>query len=288
MVHRQRAHVLVGIVGDQLALEDMTVGDDLRRVVDRADSDLGSLEERDVLGLAAGCHEGADDGVERVGIRHAVGIGAETRIADQLLLPDRPQHALGHLLRRGRQTDVVAVTASIGIARRGVGRAAAGARLDLAGQPVVRGLRPHDREQRIEQRQVDHLALAAAHLDIAQADHHRRRPGQSGDAVGEIHRRQDRLAVGKAVDGSEARHAFDQRAEAGPLRIGAGLAPTGNAHDDQLRVDGEQCRGSEAHLLHHAGRKLSTRMAAVGTSRRTRSMARGSRNDRHRLFLLRA
>ena len=52
-MHRERAHVGVGIVGDELALDDVRVLEDLRDVVDRPDRDLGLLEERDVLGLRA-------------------------------------------------------------------------------------------------------------------------------------------------------------------------------------------------------------------------------------------
>ena len=53
VVHREGAHLGVGIVGEQLALDDVRILEDLRDVVDRADGDLGLLEERDVLGLRA-------------------------------------------------------------------------------------------------------------------------------------------------------------------------------------------------------------------------------------------
>ena len=134
----------------------MRILDDLGGVVDRPDGDLGGLEEGDVLGLRPLRNEGADDGVERGSVLDAVGIAAEARIVDQVGPADGAEQPLGHLLDRGREPDISAVLAAVGVARRRIGRAAAGARLDLAGEPIVGGLRPEDREQRIEQRQIDH------------------------------------------------------------------------------------------------------------------------------------
>jgi hypothetical protein len=60
-------------------------------------------------------------------------------------------------------------------------------------------------EERIEERQVDHLAEAAVHFDLAQRDHHARRAVEAGVRIGHVHRRQHRLAVGEAVERREAR-----------------------------------------------------------------------------------
>ena len=83
VVHRKRIHVGIGIVGDQLALDHVRVLEDLRDVVDRADRDLGRLEERHVLRLGALGDERADDRVELLGVPHPVRVGAETRVVDE-------------------------------------------------------------------------------------------------------------------------------------------------------------------------------------------------------------
>jgi hypothetical protein len=135
----------------------------------------------------------------------------------------------------------------------GIGRAAAGARLHLARQAVARRLRAEHLEDRIEQRQVDHLPAAAVHLDFAQRDHRRGRAVQPGIRIGHVHRRQHRLAVGKTVERGESRNAFDQGAEARTAPVRAGLAPTRDAHDHKLRVPREHQLGREAHLLQRVG-----------------------------------
>jgi len=98
-------------------------------------------------------------------------------------------------------------------------------------------LRAQDREQRIEQGQVDHLPVAAVVLDLAQRDHCGRGPIEAGHAIGEIHRGQHRLAIREAIERRKAGQPFDQRSEAGTLTVGPVLTPAGNAHDDQLGIE---------------------------------------------------
>ena len=61
MVHRESAHVRIGIVCDDLTLDEMRILKDLRSVVDRTDRDLRRLEEGDVLRLRPLGDEGTDD-----------------------------------------------------------------------------------------------------------------------------------------------------------------------------------------------------------------------------------
>src|SRR5216684_4699945 len=49
VVHGKLAHVRVGIIGDQLALDHVRVLENLRDVVDRPDGHLGLFEVGDVL-----------------------------------------------------------------------------------------------------------------------------------------------------------------------------------------------------------------------------------------------
>ena len=145
-----------------------------------------------------------------------------------VLAPDRAEQPLRHRLDRGGDADIAAVLGAEDVARRGRLRAAAGARPDLAGQPIDRRLGGDEREQRVEQRQIDDLPLAALDLDPAQRDHHREGAVEPGDHVGERGRRQYRLAVGKTGARGIARHALDQRAEAraGRDRARPGPSPT--------------------------------------------------------------
>ena len=53
VVHRESAHLGIGIVGEELALDHVRILEDLRDVVDRPDRDLGLLEEGHVLRLGA-------------------------------------------------------------------------------------------------------------------------------------------------------------------------------------------------------------------------------------------
>jgi hypothetical protein len=113
-------------------------------------------------------------------------------------------------------------------------------------------LRPEDGEERIEQRQIDHLTRPGPDLDIAQRDHRGRRAVDAGDPIGQIHGWEDGFPVGKTVDGRKARDPFDDGAESGALAVRPILAPSGYAHDHELRIELQQTIRTEAHLLEHA------------------------------------
>ena len=83
MMHRDLAHLRIRIIGDQLPLDHMRIGHDLRRVVDRTDGDFSLLEEADILLLRPRADEFADDGIEFINVAQPVGIGAEARVVDQ-------------------------------------------------------------------------------------------------------------------------------------------------------------------------------------------------------------
>ena len=211
----------------------MRVGDELVDVVDRRGGDLGGSKICHVLGQRARADERDDRRLAGFGVAHPVAVGAKPRVGDHVLAADRAEQPLGHRLDRGGDADIAAVLGAEDVARRGRLRAAAGALAHRAGQPVDRRLGGDEREQRVEQRQVDDLAGAALGLDLAQRDHHRKGAIEPGDHVGERGRRQGRLAVGKTGARGIARHALDQGAEAGPVAVGPVLAPAGNPQDDR-------------------------------------------------------
>jgi hypothetical protein len=75
-----KAHLLVGIVGEQLALDDVGIDDDLRDVVDRPGRDLCLVEDRHGLGLGVLGDERADDGVELGRVADPIRVGPELGI----------------------------------------------------------------------------------------------------------------------------------------------------------------------------------------------------------------
>ena len=109
------------------------------------------------------------------------------------------------------------------------------------------GQRAHALEQRLEQVHVDHLALAGP-----QRDHRGEGAGQRGDLVGERDRREQRTAVGLAVERREARHRLGDRGEARPAGVGPVLPEPGDAQDHDVGVAREEHVGTEAEPLEGA------------------------------------
>ena len=95
--------------------------------------------------------------------------------------------------------------------------------------------RRHHLQHRLEQVDVDHLTLAGA-VAVAQRDHHRERARERGHLVGERDRRQQRRAVGFAVDRREAAHRLGHRREARSRRVRTVLTEPGDPQHDQARI----------------------------------------------------
>jgi len=142
--------------------------------------------------------------------------------------------------------------------------------------------RAQHREDRLEQREVDHLPGTAAQLHLAQRRHHRERTLDAGDHVGQRERRQHRLAVGEAVAVGEAGHRLDQGAEAGAVAVRAGLAEAGDAHHDERGVGLEQHLRREAHRLQGAGAViLDQHLRAAHQPEQQLASARLAQVERH-------
>ena len=207
------------------------------------------------------------------------------------IMSSRPigaEQPLRHRLDRGRDADIAPVLGAEHVARAGRLGAAAGARPDLAGQSVDRRLGRDEREDRVEQRQIDDLARAALDLDPAQRHHDREGAVQPGDHVGQRGRRQYRLAVGKAGARGIARHALDQRAEAGPVAIGPALPPARDAHDHETRIAGVQHVRAEPHFFERAGTEiLDQHLARRGEIEQQIAAARLAQAQRDALLVAR-
>ncbi len=266
----------------------MRIGHELVDVVDRRRGDLGPLEHGHVLGQRARRYEFPDRPLAFLGVSDALGVGAKTRVGDHVGAPDCTEQPLGHRLHRGGDADIAAVFGPEDVARRSRFRAAAGARPDLAGQLIDRRFGGDKREQRVEQRQVDDLAAAATPLDLPQRDHHRKGAVEAGDHIGERGRRQGRLAVGKAGARGIARHALDQRAEAGPVAIGAVLPPARDAHDDEGGIATVQDLGAKPHRLERARAEILDQHLRAGEQiAQQRAPARLFEVERHALLVAR-
>ena len=202
--------------------------------------------------------------------------------------PSAREQPLGHRLGAGRQRDVLAVARAVDVARRLDHAAAAHARRGLAGEAVLGGLGAEHGEDRLDQREVDHLAPAARRLGGAQRGERGDRAVEPGERIGHGEGRQHRLAVGKAVHRGKARERLDQRAEAGLVPATARSAPS-------PRPAGSRASGCDRAAPR--ARAPSSRACPADSSRpgsaRSRPGAAGSRarpswrRSRQRLFLLR-
>src|SRR5262245_18796342 len=100
----------------------------------------------------------------------------------------------------------MAVPGSIDVSGRVVGRAVAVPLLDNAEPVVDHRSWPDCRHHRCEDAQVDHLAVAALHLTMAQGHEHGGGGGYAADAVGEPERGQRGWTVGLTGEVGEAAH----------------------------------------------------------------------------------
>ena len=158
------AHLVVRHVDDDLARLHMRIGDELVDVVDRRGGHLRLLEQprahRRACAPAMNSRIGAS---QASALRTRSRVGAKARIVDHVGAADGAEQPLGHRLDRGRDRDPAPVAGLEHIARRACCRAAAQCAAAISPVSLIdRGIGAEDREDRIEQRQVDHLALAAA------------------------------------------------------------------------------------------------------------------------------
>ena len=258
--HGPQLGVLDG--GDGVERGVLRVDEDVADVVDRRDRGLRLLEGLDDLVLLALGDPRADVLVELVGVLGPRGPAGEPRLVDDLGVADEHHHALGDRLRRRRDRHPLVVAGAVGVARRVVDRAVAGALLDGAELVVHHGLHAEQRDDRLDDGEVDDLteAAAAGAVALVERGHHGLRRGQRGDAVGEAERGQGRRSVGPARDRGEPAHRLGERAEAGARAVGPELAEPGDARHDQPRVG----------LVQPLGRRPIARGCRAGSSRRAR------------------
>ncbi len=132
------------------------------------------------------------------------------------------------------------------------GRIAPRAFADEAGLVVFGDQRFHHREHSLVDRRIDDLAPAGllAVMQRRQRAHAGERRGERvADADADARRRRRRIAD----DIAQAAHRLADRAEAGAVRVRAGLAVARDPDHDQARVDRRERRVIQAPFLHRAG-----------------------------------
>ena len=190
--------------------------------------------------------------------------GREPRV---VAVTEQRHHAVRDRLGGGRDRDPLAVGTPVGAARHRVRDARAETGLLVVEVRGRRRQRRHHLQHRLEQVHVDDLTLAAA-IPLAQRDHHRERAGERGDLVGQRDRREERRAVGLAVDRREPAHRLGDRRESRLRRVGAVLAEAGDAEHDEPRVARRAAPPGRARAARCVpGRKFSTSTSAASASR---------------------
>ena len=240
VLHRHAVDLDHGFPGEQ-----MGVGGDVGHRVHRRGRGLGLLGRgQDLVERALGAprrHELVDVGP--VGDpRLEVG---EPGVA---LRPDQSEQPLGDGLRRRGDRHPATVGAAVGVAGHRVGDARAEAGLLVAEHPEGGDERSHQLEHRLEEVDVDHLPDAGVHRGHGGEGGHEGR-----DLVGEGDGRQQRAAVGLAVDAGEPGHGLGQGGEPRPLGVGAVLAEAGDPGDHQAGVLGDELVGHQPEGLELAG-----------------------------------
>ena len=134
------------------------------------------------------------------------------------------------------RVDVLPVARPEGRARRHVGHAVPGPAVHGPELIVLDGVEIEQAEDRLVQREIDHLALATGRVAMVQRRHDREGAEDAGDQVSHRIARRHRRAVRLADQIGEAAHRLGGAAEPRPVAIRAGLAEAGNAQQDQARV----------------------------------------------------
>ena len=202
-----------------LARLRVRVVEDLRVVVDRPARDAALDQRRHPLVGAARGERGLELGDQLGDVGHAVVVGGEARVVDQLGAADRRAQPLEQRLVVAADRDVAVARAQRLVGRRQPVRGAELAR-HAAGRPQLRRLPDRQRERALEQRGVDVLAAAGA---LARVQRREDRDGaeQPGRQVADRDPALDRVAVGLAGDAHHARQPLGDQVVARPLRVRA-------------------------------------------------------------------
>ena len=170
----------------------------------------------------------------------------------QVAAADRVEHPQRDLVGRAGQHDV-AVAAPVDVARRREAQPRSDPPVRLAGAVVDGRPRPDHVHQRLQQADVDHLAVAGQ-VAMAERRQHGERAAHAGHLVGQGDRRQGGRPVRLAGGVRQRGHALGHGAEPGAVGVGAGLPVAGHPQHHQAGVLRQQHRlGVEAQPLQRPG-----------------------------------
>src|SRR5690606_1751996 len=133
----------------------------------------------------------ANDSVHFLDMAHAIRICPKPRVVSRTLAAGQLEYTARDARRGRRKRYPSSVFRHVGIARRVVGRAIARALLADAELVVRRGLSAEQREQRLVEREVDDLSLAASlHIALIDREHHGEGAMIGRNAIGEAEGRE--------------------------------------------------------------------------------------------------
>ena len=220
---------------DRAARFDEGIGEDVLDRVDRTDRDPGGLEPGDQAGAGLLPDQPAHDLLDRIAVDHPGRCGGKARVGAQF----------GHaqLGAEGAELAVVADRDDHRPVGHGEGRIGHHGRVAVAHPPrhdpadqIARGLVGHHRDLRIEQRNVDLLALAGA-FGMAQRGKDRDGGVHARGEVGHRHPDLERRTIGLAGHAHQPAHPLGEEIVAAARCIGAVLPETGDRAIDDPRVD---------------------------------------------------
>ena len=274
-----RAELRVLVLEQHVAGPELLVLEDVGDRVDRPADHAGLVEHRSISAAVVAAGPLGDDALDLLLVLAAREVGREPRRLREL----RPAHRLAEAAEdlvgvRGDHDPLAVARLEDVRGRDALQPGPAGAADDP--EPVVLG--NHALEQReagLHQRDVDHLAAAAAErvAPVERGEDALRRE-HPGERVAERDVDPRRRLVREAVDVADAAHRLRHRGEAGARRVRPGLPVAGDARDHQPGIRLPQTlrrRGSSARACRAGSSRPGRR-----TARPARAAAPGPRSSR--------
>src|ERR1700730_2639989 len=170
-------------------------------------------------------------------------------------MADYPHHALGDADGAPRDGTPSAVTRAVRVPRGVVRRPVAHSRLHDSELVVDSGMGTQQREQRVDQCQIDHHPFAAL-AALAQPPTRAEPPRHSGHAVGKTERWKGGRPVRLSCEVGETGHRLRQSSESATAGVGAELAEAGHAQHDQPWVDPVQLLRTQVPAFQDTGAEI--------------------------------
>ena len=228
---RGNRDVLAGVHGDvfdEAARHEVRVVELIGDRVDRAAGHVGGFEHRECRIVGARGRPRGDGLVDHPCMRHAAVVGRQSCILGEIGAFDGAHEPAEDAVGIAADDDVAAIGTGIHVGRHDAAHRRAVALANHAGRRVLGQRRLHQVEDRLVQRDVDHLSfagpLAVAMVECEQQPEHR---VQSADRVAQAQVGARGRAVREAVDVAQSAHALRPRRQtrADARRVRSGRSP---------------------------------------------------------------